>query len=188
MHYKETVAEYLVFMMTARQSQISKTMRYHGKHLDTLDCVAFSCHREETEQSCGARHVFFYFSNTGRLPIVACCERDFLGERELCDILYELYVSKVRYNPFYGLALYNLVPSLADITVSCFASTLQQMQSNEAWPNTHLSHQHVNSTWPLLTGTRTLNITPDYNVLHIVTLPLHTFIENLSPAVTNQYG
>ncbi len=52
-------------------------------------CVitAFSCHKEETEQSCGARRVFFYFSNTGRPPIVACHEKDFLGERELCDIL-----------------------------------------------------------------------------------------------------
>ncbi len=90
-------------------------MRYHGKHLDTLDCTAFSCHKEDTEQSFGARCVFFYFSNTGRLVIVACREKDFLGERELCDIQYELYVSEGRYNSFYHLALYNWVLGLTNI-------------------------------------------------------------------------
>ena len=60
-----------------------------------LDCTAFSFWYEETEQSCGARRVFFYFSNTGRLPIVACREKDFLGERELCDILWVYMYLKV---------------------------------------------------------------------------------------------
>ncbi len=76
------------------------------------------------------------------------------------------------------------------LLVSCFAPTLL-VQCNEAWPNTHLSHQNVNSIWPLLTGTRTLNITPDYNVSQThdtVSLPLYTFIINFYPAVTNQYG
>ncbi len=83
-------------------------MRYHRIHFDALDCTAFPCHKE-TEQSWGARRVFFYFSNTGRLPIVACREKDILGERELCDIQYELYVSEGQYDSFYRLALYNLV-------------------------------------------------------------------------------
>ncbi len=39
--------------------KISETMRYHRKHLDALDCTAFSCHKEETEQSYGARCIFF---------------------------------------------------------------------------------------------------------------------------------
>ena len=99
MHYDEWSQTVKIFTMIALRThrddetrcndhlQISETMRYHGKHLDALDCTAFSFQYEETEQSCGARRVFFYFSNTGRLPIVACREKDFLGERELCDIL-----------------------------------------------------------------------------------------------------
>ncbi len=75
-------------------------MRYHWKHLDTLDCTAISCDKGETEQCCGARCIFFYFSNTRRLPIVTCHEKDFWGERELCDILYELYVSEGWYDSF----------------------------------------------------------------------------------------
>ncbi len=87
--------ERLVFTMTVLRThhedilKISEMMRYHRKYLDALDCTAFSCHEEETGQSCGARCIFFYFSNTGRLPIVTCHENNFLGERELCGILYE---------------------------------------------------------------------------------------------------
>ncbi len=54
-------------------------MRYHGKHLDALDCTAFSCHKEETEQSCTQDASFSTSATLGK---------DFLGERELCDILW----------------------------------------------------------------------------------------------------
>ncbi len=71
------------------------------KHLDAFNCTACSFHKEETEQSCGARHIFFYFNNT----IVTCCEKDFQGQRELCDNLYELYVFEGRYDSFLSFGL-----------------------------------------------------------------------------------
>ncbi len=64
MDYDGLVAECLVFTMTALRThhedwircnhilQISRMKRYHEKHLDALDCTAFSCHKEDTEQSC----------------------------------------------------------------------------------------------------------------------------------------
>ncbi len=52
MHYDGVVTECLAFMMTAlRTLKISQMMRYHEKHFDALDCLAFSCHKEVTEQS-----------------------------------------------------------------------------------------------------------------------------------------
>ncbi len=68
--------------------------RYHGKHL------------EETEQSCKHKTLFFSTSITlGFPPIVTCCEKDFRGERELCDNLYELYVFEGRYDSFLSFGL-----------------------------------------------------------------------------------
>ncbi len=64
-------------------------MRYHGKHLDALDLQPFLVIKRRLN-SFAAQDASFSTSVTlGFPPTVTCREEDFLGERELCDILYE---------------------------------------------------------------------------------------------------
>ncbi len=81
-------------------------MRYHGKHLDALDCTAFSCHKEETEQSSGARCVFFYFSNTGLSnPLLLVVKKTFGGKGSCVIFSMSIYVFEGQYDSFPSFGL-----------------------------------------------------------------------------------
>ncbi len=86
------------------------------KHLDALDYTAFSCHKEETEQSCGTRCVFFYCSNTGlSTHCYSLWKRLFGGEGAVWYPVWVYIYLKVGTTHFYHLALCNLVLGLTNI-------------------------------------------------------------------------
>ncbi len=84
---------------------ISEMMRYHWKHLDALDCTAFSCHKEETEQSCSARQSSSTSVTLGFPPIVTRCEKEFEGEGAVWYPVWVYMYLKVGMSHFYRLVL-----------------------------------------------------------------------------------
>ncbi len=89
--------------------QISKTTRYQGKHLDALDCTAFSLSqgRDWTVLRCKT-HLFLL--NQPWVTTHCCLSwKILIGESELCDILSVYMYLKVGTTHFYLLDFYNLV-------------------------------------------------------------------------------